>query len=345
MHISWVTEPIAWEKCFCDVSFLVTFPFQCWVITYLILAALSTFVLCAESLPRNWVKVPIHGNHSGNSSLLSLYNFSSSTSHRMFNRELVTIEIAVNSVYTTVWILRALTCPNLQSLIPRFPFWVNMISLSSGWIVYFSSYYETGDFLSEPLYIRIAVVLRCLRTWRFVRVFQLMRGWEIVALTLQSSIWELGILVMFFIAGMFIFSTLVYYAEYSSSKSYFYNIPIGFWWAIVTMTTVGYGDIHPTTPLGYVIGAVCAIMGMFAASLPIPVISSNFSQLRHDLLILRDHDAYRKNPSLDKHGKTDPALRCPVCNTRIIAGKERTLAGTKTQGWYHKWVHALNYLR
>ena len=252
----------------------------------------------------------------------------------MFNKELVTMEVVVKSVYTTVWILRALTCPNLQSLIPRFPFWVNMISLSSGWIVYFSSYYETGDFLSEPLYIRIAVVLRCLRTWRFVRVFQVMRDWEIVALTLQSSVCELGILVVCFIAGMFTFSPLIYHAEYTSSTSYFHNIPIGFWWTIVTMTTVGYGDIHPTTPLGYVIGAVCAIMGMFAATLPIPIISSNFSQLRRDLLILRDHGAYGKNSTSDKHGKADPVLRCPVCNTRIITGKERTLTGTKTQRWY-----------
>ena len=267
---------------------------------------------------------------------MSLYNFSSSKTQGVFNKKLVTIEFVVNSVYTVVWILRALTCPNLQSLIPRFPFWVNMISLSSGWIVYFSSYYETGDFLSEPLYIRIAVVLRCLRTWRFVRVFQVMRGWEIVALTLQGSIWELGILVVFFIAGMFIFSTLMYYAEYTSSNSYFHNIPIGFWWAIVTMTTVGYGDIYPTTPLGYVIGAVCAIMGMFAASLSIPIMSSNFSQLRNDLLILKDHGAHRKNPALDKQGKPDPALRCPVCNTRIIIDRERTSAGTKIQGWYHK---------
>ena len=256
----------------------------------------------------------------------------------MFNKELVTIEIAVNSIYSAVWIVRVLTCPNLQSLIPRWPFWVHMISLSSSWIIYFTSYYETGDFLNEPLYIRIAAMLRCLRTWRFARMFQVMRGWEIVALTLQGSIWELGILVVFFIAGMFIFSPLIYYAEYSSSTSYFHNIPIGFWWAIVTMTTVGYGDIHPTTPLGYVIGVVCAIMGMFAASLPIPIISSNFSQLRHDLLILKGHGARRRNPALDKHGNQDPAFRCPVCNTRILTGRERTTTGTKTQGWYHKWI-------
>ncbi len=50
--------------------------------------------------------------------------------------------------------------------------------------------------------------------------------------------------------GMLIFSTMIYYAEFHANKS-FPTIPIGYWWSIVTMTTVGYGDKHPTTPFGY----------------------------------------------------------------------------------------------
>ena len=128
------------------------------------------------------------------------------------------MEFVVNSVYTLVWILRALASPNLVpyssfSILGEHDF------IIAGWIVYFSGYYETGDFLNQPLYIRIAIVLRCLRTWRFVRVFQVMRDWEIVALAPQGSMWELSILMVFFISGMFIFSTLIYYAEYSSTES------------------------------------------------------------------------------------------------------------------------------
>ena len=53
--------------------------------------------------------------------------------------------------------------------------------------------------------------------------------------------------------GMVIFSTLIFYAEFNRPQQ-FEDIPTGFWWAIVTMTTVGYGDVHPTTPYGYVVG-------------------------------------------------------------------------------------------
>ena len=61
------------------------------------------------------------------------------------------------------------------------------------------------------------------------------------------------LLAIFIMIGMVIFSTLIFYAEFNRPQQ-FEDIPTGFWWAIVTMTTVGYGDVHPTTPYGYVVG-------------------------------------------------------------------------------------------
>lgn len=117
-----------------------------------------------------------------------------------------------------------------------------------------------------------------LRIIRILRVFRLIRhvpGLWILLFTLRASVNELILMMVFLMIGMLVFAALMYFAE-SHVKTDFTNIPVGFWWSLVTMTTVGYGDVYPKTGVGYVVGSLCALVGLLMLALTVPIIVGNF---------------------------------------------------------------------
>ncbi|KAG8006478.1 Potassium voltage-gated channel subfamily A member 1 [Nibea albiflora] len=138
-------------------------------------------------------------------------------------------------------------------------------------------------------------LIRVIRLVRVFRIFKLSRhskGLQILGQTLKASLRELALLIFFLFIGVILFSSAAYFAEVDSPDTAFTSIPEAFWWAVVSMTTVGYGDMYPETVGGKLVGSMCAIAGVLTISLPVPVIVSNFSYFYHREMECEDTTQY-----------------------------------------------------
>lgn len=133
-----------------------------------------------------------------------------------------------------------------------------------------------------PFYLQwlIPIDLRVLRVLRLFRLLKLVR-YSPALQTLGRVLAQeyralLGALLVMLVLLLFA-STLIYFLERDAQPEQFGSIPAAAWWAIATLTTVGYGDVVPVTPWGQVLGGVVMLLGVGMFALPIAIIATGFS--------------------------------------------------------------------
>ncbi|XP_027534915.1 potassium voltage-gated channel subfamily D member 2 [Neopelma chrysocephalum] len=183
------------------------------------------------------------------------------------------LDTACVMIFTVEYLLRLLAAPS------RYKFVRSVMSIID--VVAIMPYY-IGLVMTDNEDVSGAFVT--LRVFRVFRIFKFSRhsqGLRILGYTLKSCASELGFLLFSLTMAIIIFATVMYYAEKGSSASKFTSIPAAFWYTIVTMTTLGYGDMVPKTIAGKIFGSICSLSGVLVIALPVPVIVSNFSRIYH----------------------------------------------------------------
>ncbi|XP_060084437.1 potassium voltage-gated channel subfamily C member 3-like [Ylistrum balloti] len=192
---------------------------------------------------------------------------------------LMTSDGILNFIFMVDWFLRLYACPCKEDFMKGLLNILDLVAWVAIWNILWIEFYR--DIFHFKGAFSVLFMIGTLYATRIFRVFRLMQhncGVKILLLSLKSSARELCILAITFACVSVIFAFLLYMSEFNSTSHVkFPNALTAIWWAIVTMTTVGYGDFYPTTPQGYCIGALCSITGILLIALPVAVTSSNFS--------------------------------------------------------------------
>ena len=185
-------------------------------------------------------------------------------------------EVFSVAVFTVEYALRLWTCTEDERRLYARPF--------AGRLRYALTPMALVDILAiAPFYLAVffTLDLRFLRVFRLLRVLKLTRYSPAMGVLGAVVYNERRTLVAAFVVMvvMLVFaSSLMHVIEGASQPDAFGSIPAAMWWGMATLTTVGYGDVTPVTPLGRVLGGVIAVLGIGAFALPAGILASGFAE-------------------------------------------------------------------
>ncbi|MCA1908078.1 MAG: ion transporter [Magnetospirillum sp.] len=134
-----------------------------------------------------------------------------------------------------------------------------------------------------PFYLGMFVEmdLRAIRVLRVLRVFKLGRysmAMNVMAAVARQETRAIGAVLFVMLVVLIFTSSLMYLFEHHAQPHVFADIPTAMWWSVVTLTTLGYGDMVPITPFGRLLGGLTAVLGVGMIALPAGVLASGFSE-------------------------------------------------------------------
>lgn len=163
--------------------------------------------------------------------------------------------------------------------------------------------------------------VRALRLFRLFRIFKLGRwseSFQTIVHVLQSRYEELAVSMLIVAIATVLCGSTMWMIEADAQPENFRSIPAGIWWAIISITTIGYGDVAPITPLGKAVGGIIAVLGICIFALPVGVLGAGFVE---EMAKKKGRTNVRLSPFILPKGEA-PAedhqtIACPHCHGDI----------------------------
>lgn len=157
--------------------------------------------------------------------------------------------------------------------------------------------------------LRILRGVRLFRLFRILKLTRYSRSLRAMGRVFRRSREELVITLSAVALVLLVASSIMYYAEHAAQPEKFSSIPAAMWWGVVTLTTLGYGDVYPITPFGRLMGGVFAIAGILLIALPTAILGAAFVE-------------EMRTGGPESPGDRPPGGRCPTCGRDLERDRE-----------------------
>lgn len=216
-----------------------------------------------------------------------------------FHKVFITLEIIISILFTGEYILRILTIRNKKDYIFSFFGIIDLLAIVPFYL---------SLFFPITKYFLILRMLRMLRIFRILNLMDFMNDGSLIIKALKNSSRKIYIFLLFLMIFSVVVGSIMYMVE--GHREGFESIPQSIYWAVVTVTTVGYGDVSPTTPLGKFFSIILMLAGYSIIAVPTGIVTAEMRNKRQNLEKVCNRCG---NEDVD-----DDANYCKRCGEKIV---------------------------
>jgi voltage-gated potassium channel len=224
-----------------------------------------------------------------------------SSIQQQFGRALRIIEWFFTIIFTMEYLARLWTVPDKKKYAFSFFGIIDLLSIIPTYL---------AVFLGGAQSLMVIRSLRLLRIFRVLKLSRYIGEGQYLVRAMKASQHKIVVFLLTVLTSVIIFGTLMYLVEGPANG--FTSIPKSIYWAIVTMTTVGYGDIAPQTSLGQAIASVIMIMGYGIIAVPTGIVSAEMVQMKSS-----DKISTQVCPHCLREGHDADAAHCKFCGGKL----------------------------
>lgn len=214
---------------------------------------------------------------------------------------MVTLEYLLTIFFTVEYLARLYCSPNKEKYATSFFGIIDLLSILPMYL---------GFFIHSARFMIVLRSIRLIRVFRIFKLFSFLNEGYLLLESIKASFKKILVFFLFVVIMVICLGTVMFMVEGGQPNTPFTDIPTSIYWAIVTMTTVGYGDITPVTPFGRFFSSVVMLLGYTIIAVPTGIVSASMVQASQNA-------AKRVCPNCGRAGHDDTATHCKYCGGEL----------------------------